>query len=130
MIPRGHKEPSFYGIQFQLKGSTIELCSSVLMSRDLCYTGDTMQMDQVSELHSTWPGWARFLRRYGLENLVAWALETAGPLSVLGAQVLYFGGPLLRPALTDMQRDALASLLEDREQALAFSAFLREEKSL
>ena len=89
-----------------------------------------MQMDSVPEARSAWPGWAEFLRRYGLENLVAWVLEAAGPLTVLGAQALYMGGPLLRPALTDMQRDALAGLLEDRAEALAFSAFLREEISL
>jgi hypothetical protein len=32
--------------------------------------------------------------------------------------------------LTDLQRDALAGLLENRDEALAFSAFLREEISL
>jgi hypothetical protein len=32
--------------------------------------------------------------------------------------------------MTDLQRDALADLFEDREEALAFSAFLREEISL
>ena len=89
-----------------------------------------MQMDPVPEMRSSWPGWAEFLHRHGLENLAAWVLEAAGPLTVLGAQALYFGGPLLRPALTDTQRDALAGLLEDRNEALAFSAFLREEKSL
>jgi hypothetical protein len=89
-----------------------------------------MQMDSVPEARSHWPGWADFLRHHGLENLVAWALEAAGPLTVLGAQVLYFGGPLLRPAWSDMQRNALADLLEDRDEALAFSAFLREEISL
>jgi hypothetical protein len=89
-----------------------------------------MQMDPVPEMHSSWPGWADFLHRYGLENLVAWVLESAGPLTVLGAQALYFGGPLLRPALKDLQRDALADLLEDRNELLAFVAFLREEKSL
>jgi hypothetical protein len=65
-----------------------------------------------------------------LENLVAWALEVAGPLAVLGAQALYIGGPLLRPALSDLQRDALAGLLEDRDEILAFTAFLREDISL
>ena len=88
-----------------------------------------MQMEPVSEARAVWPGWADFLRRHGLENLVAWALEAAGPLTVLGAQALYIGGPLLRPAWSDMQRDALASLLEDRDEALAFTAFLREETS-
>jgi hypothetical protein len=65
-----------------------------------------------------------------LENLAAWALEAAGPLTVLGAQALYIGGPLLRPALTDAQRDALTTLLEDRDEVQALAAFLREETSL
>ena len=89
-----------------------------------------MQMDSVPEARSHWPGWAEFLHRHGLEGLVAWALEAAGPLTVLGAQALYIGGPLLRPAMTDTQRDALAGLLEDSDEAQAFTAFLREEISL
>ncbi|MGB8213508.1 MAG: hypothetical protein WCE68_08105 [Anaerolineales bacterium] len=89
-----------------------------------------MQMDPVSETRSAWLGWAKILHRYGLENVVAWALEAAGPLTLLGAQAIYIGGPLLRPALTDMQRDALAGLLENRTEALAFTTFLREEISL
>jgi hypothetical protein len=105
--------------------------SSVLPIRNLCYTGvSNMQMDSVSETRSTWLNWAEFLRRYGLENLVAWALEAAGPLTVLAAQALYIGGPLLRPVMTDLQRDALAGLLEDHDEALAFRTFLREEKTL
>ena len=87
-------------------------------------------MDSVPKARSAWPGWAKFLHRYGWGNLAAWTLESAGPLTVLGAQVLYFGGPLLRPAWTDAQRDALAGLLEDHDEALAFTAFLREETSL
>lgn len=96
----------------------------------MCYTGIAMQMDPVSETRSAWLGWAKILHRYGLENVVAWALEAAGPLTLLGAQAIYIGGPLLRPALTDMQRDALAGLLENRTEALAFTTFLREEISL
>jgi len=89
-----------------------------------------MQKDSIPEVCSVWSGWADFLHRHGLENLVAWALEAAGPLAVLGAQGLYIGGPLLRPALSDLQRDALAGLLEDRDEILAFTAFLREDISL
>jgi hypothetical protein len=87
-------------------------------------------MDPVSEARSAWIDWAEFLHRHGLENLAAWMLEAAGPLTVLGAQLLYLGGPLLRPALTDRHLDALAGLLEDRDETLAFTAFLREEISL
>jgi hypothetical protein len=89
-----------------------------------------MQMDHVPETRTAWHSWAELLHRFGLEDLVAWVLEAAGPLTLLGAQALYLAGPLLRPALTDKQRDALAGLLEDRDETLAFSAFLREEFSL
>jgi hypothetical protein len=89
-----------------------------------------MQMDPVSEKRSAWSGWADTLHRHGLDKLAAWLLESAGPLAVLGAQALYFGGPLLRPAISDAQRDALAGLLEDHDEVQAFTAFLREEKSL
>ncbi len=88
-----------------------------------------MQMDSIPEVNSVWSGWAEFLRHRGLENLAAWALEAAGPLAVLGAQALYIGGPFLRPAMTDIQQDALAELLEDHDEILAFTAFLREETS-
>jgi hypothetical protein len=86
-----------------------------------------MQMDAITKTRSAWLGWAEFLHRRGLGNLAAFMLEAAGPLTVLGAQVLYFSDPLLRPALTDVQRDALTNLLEDRDEALAFAAFLRED---
>ncbi len=86
-----------------------------------------MQTDSLPEARSSWPAWAKFLRRGGLESLAAWALEAGAPLAILGAQALYFGGPLLRPAFSNGQIDALASLLEDHNEALAFAAFLREE---
>ncbi|PIZ24984.1 MAG: hypothetical protein COY47_08480 [Chloroflexi bacterium CG_4_10_14_0_8_um_filter_57_5] len=86
-----------------------------------------MQRNNPSELRALWLSWADFLRRLGLENLAAWALEAAGPLTVLGAQALYLGAPLLRPAFSDAQVGALAHLLEDDEETRAFAAFLREE---
>jgi hypothetical protein len=86
-----------------------------------------MQTDSLPETRASWPTWAEFLRHRGLESLAAWALEAAGPLTVLGAQVLYLGGPLLRPAFSNGLIDAVAGLLEDHSEALAFAAFLREE---
>ena len=86
-----------------------------------------MQIDAVPEKRASWPGWAEFLHRRGLESLAAWVLEAAGPLTVLGAQALYLGGPLLRPTMSNGQIDALAGLLEDHREVLAFAAFLREE---
>jgi hypothetical protein len=86
-----------------------------------------MQTDSLPEGRASWPTWAEFLRRRGLESLAAWALEAAGPLTVLGAQALYLGSPLLRPAFSQRQIEALAGLMEDHNEALAFAAFLREE---
>jgi hypothetical protein len=102
-------------------------CSFVLMFHNLCYTLVKMQTESLPEARTSWPVWAEFLRSRGLEALAAWALEAAGPLTVLGAQALYLGGPLFRPALPDGQIDALAGLLEDQREAQAFAAFLRKE---
>ena len=88
-----------------------------------------MQTDSLPEARASWSKWIEFLRHHRLEGLVAWALEAAGPLTVLGAQALYMGGPLLRPAFSNGQLDALASLLEEKSEAQAFAAFLREDKS-
>ena len=89
-----------------------------------------MQTDSIAETRTVWPRWADFLRRYGLEDMAAWMLEAGGPLTLLGAQALYLGVPFLRPVFAETQREALSSLLEDRDEALAFAAFLREEISL
>jgi hypothetical protein len=100
------------------------------MFHNLCYTRIKMQTVSIPERRASWPAWAEFLHRRGLENLVAWALESAGPLTILGAQALYLGGPLLRPALSNEQINALAGLLEDHGEVQAFTAFLREEMPL
>ena len=105
----------------------MSLRSFVLLFHNLCYTRVKMQTSSPTEMRASWPVWAEFLRRRGLESLAAWALEAAGPLTVLGAQALYLGGPLLRPAWSNGQIDALAGLLEDHDETLAFAAFLREE---
>jgi len=87
-----------------------------------------MQMNPIAGTRSVWPAWAEFLRQRGLENIAIFFLEAAGPFAILGAQALYLGGPLINSALTGVQRDSLAELLENRQAALDFAAFLREEK--
>lgn len=86
-----------------------------------------MQMQFDRQKCSSWPVWAKALRRLGLENLAVWALEAGGPLTLLGAQALYLGGPLLRPLLSETRLDDLAALLEDGEEQRAFISFLHEE---
>ncbi len=79
---------------------------------------------------SLWPAWVRFLQRWGMGDVVATILETAGPLTVIGAQFLYLGQPFLQPSLPDGHLQALAKLLEDPAETKTFTAFLREEQTL
>jgi hypothetical protein len=92
-----------------------------LTKQELCYTL-TMNADQT-----LWQAWAQALRRFRLDQLVATLLEAAGPLSLLGAQMVYLGQPLLKGSVTEEKLTALAALLEDSRQTRAFAAYLREE---
>jgi hypothetical protein len=89
-----------------------------------------MPTNTTPETRTSWPAWAEFFHRRGLENFAAWALEAAGPLTVLGAQALYIAGPLLNPVVSNKQIEAFAHLLEDSHEARTFAAFLREEGTL
>jgi len=70
-----------------------------------------------------WTKWAETLSRFKIEGLVAWLLEAGEPLTLVGAQMLYFGQPLLGH---DRVND-LAHFLEDKEEVSAFVAFLRKD---
>lgn len=77
---------------------------------------------------SCWDGWARSLQRLGLHEIVAALLEASGPLTILLAQVVYVGQPLLRGAIpSDHLRD-LARLFEDPQESRSFANYLREER--
>jgi hypothetical protein len=71
-----------------------------------------------------WPIWMETLRRQGLAELAAWALEVAGPLNILGAQMLYIGQPFV-PSSTRQGLRALACLLEQEDEARVFVALLK-----
>ncbi len=106
------------------------MTSPDLPIHNLCYTDIDMQMNSLSRTRLAWPAWSVFLHKYGLENFAAFLLEASGPMSIVGAQLLHFTGPFLHPALSMDQQDALADLLEDRQEATAFAAYLREDTSL
>ncbi len=86
----------------------------------LCYT---VSMDSNQHI---WRVWANRAHRWGIGDWTATLLEAIGPLSVLGAQAVYLANPLLSPLFPKGHLDALANLLEEPEQAQAFSALLRE----
>jgi len=90
------------------------------MKLDLCYT---VNMDGDRHI---WDIWARNLHRWGMEGLVSVLLESAGPLAIIGAQIVYIGQPLLSSTVPDEHLKALVRLLEDTQEARAFTHYLRE----
>jgi hypothetical protein len=74
-----------------------------------------------------WFSWAQFLQHWGLRRPAALLLDAFGPLGLIFAQMLYIGKPLLGGMLPQGQWDALAGMLEDRQESCKFIAYLREE---
>ena len=70
-----------------------------------------------------WRQWAATLRRYQLHEFTASLLEAGGPLTLLGAQALYFG----RGFFGSEQIEALAVMLEEEDETRAFAAYLTQE---
>jgi len=83
----------------------------------------------MDEDQQIWRSWARFLQRWGIEQWVASILEVAGPLSFLGAQLVYICSPLLKYTLPANQLDALGRMLEDTGYTQAFVSCLREART-
>lgn len=74
---------------------------------------------------SEWSEWAESLRRLKLDGFAAWLLEAGGPLTILGAQVVYLGQPFMGGG----KLNSLAHMLEEEEETLAFARYLRGESS-
>ncbi len=74
-----------------------------------------------------WQTWADNLRRWRLQDVAAWFLDSASPAHLVGAQLVYIGQPVLEAFVPPTQFTALTTLLEKPDQAQAFVAFLRED---
>ena len=72
-----------------------------------------------------WHRWAESLRRYQLHDLVASFLEAGSPFALLGAQAIYFSGGFIKSE----QLTAVAGMLEDDSEALAFASFLTQQRA-
>ena len=73
-----------------------------------------------------WRDWAARLHRWGLGDGMAALLEAAGPLTLLAAQAVYLGQPLIGGWLPGSRLQALAGILEDPAQTRGFVTLLRE----
>lgn len=83
----------------------------------------------MAEQH-IWRDWAGFLHRWGVHQLVASWLEWAGPLNILGAQLIYVSQPFLSIFVKPESLSDLARILEKPDEVKEFIRFLREENSL
>lgn len=71
-----------------------------------------------------WSDWAANLRKNRLNLWLALLLDAAGPVNVVGAQLIHIAAPFLgNPA----QTQSLANLLENDEETRAFIKILREK---
>lgn len=74
-----------------------------------------------------WQTWAEHLRRWRLSDFAAWFLDSASPIHLIGAQLVYISQPVLEAFVPRGQFKALAELLEQPAEAQAFAALLRED---
>lgn len=72
-----------------------------------------------------WIYWARILRRRNLSEPIAIILESAGPMMILLAQLIYIGQPLMENILPIGQWGKIAEMLNTREESRKFATFLR-----
>ncbi len=77
--------------------------------------------------HQIWRVWARNLHMWGVSELAATLLEILGPLTILGAQLVYIGQPILNGSASSIHLDALAQMLENSTETQAFVEYLREK---
>ena len=69
----------------------------------------------------------RQLRAWEVDGLAASALEACRPLSVFGAQALYFAQPFLAPFVSESDLTALAQWLDDPDTLPGLAHRLTEE---
>jgi hypothetical protein len=77
--------------------------------------------------HHIWRGWAMALHRWGLQDTAADLLEAASPFTLLAAQAVYLGQPILNSIMPAGHSQALAEVLEEGVNREAFISFLRAE---
>lgn len=81
----------------------------------------------MNDYQPLWRKWAVSMRKLGINEFTATILEAAGPLSMLAAQFIYLGQPLVVHERLYASLTALASMLEDSQETQRFICLLREE---
>ena len=90
----------------------------------MCYTLNMGENRQI------WASWARTLHQWGVNDLVAFILESAGTLNVMLAQVMYISQPLLSGAVASGSLQRFAQVLENPAMRMEFVSFLKEAPTI
>ncbi len=69
--------------------------------------------------------WIETLYKLRLQNFIATFLEALGPVSILGAQLVYLSQPILSPFFSPDHSRELAKILEDPAETALFIKALR-----
>jgi hypothetical protein len=101
----------------------LKLERTIPYNMDICYT---VNMDDDQHI---WRAWADSIQRWGVQQWVANFLESLGPLTILGAQIVYLVQPIFTQAYAENQLLAVARLLEDPHKTQSFAKLLRESPS-
>jgi hypothetical protein len=79
------------------------------------------------EPHKNLQRWADLLQGWGVHQVAAALLEAAGPLNLVGAQLVYLSQPVLNSLVDDDSLSSLAGMLEEPDQTKTFIQILRED---
>lgn len=79
----------------------------------------------MDDYQHIWDSWSKRLHIWGIQEAVAALLEALGPLTILGAQMVYIGSPLLTRSVSPEKIQALADVLEEPDQTQSFISLLR-----
>jgi hypothetical protein len=69
--------------------------------------------------------WIQTLYKLRLQNFIATLLEALGPVSVLGAQLVYLSQPVLSSFISQETSQDFAKILEDPAETASFIKALR-----
>lgn len=87
-----------------------------------------MQAEKLQpNIHENMQRWAGLLQGWGIHQVAAALLEAAGPLNVVGAQLVYISQPVLNGLLDEGSLSSLANMLEEPDQTKTFIQILRED---
>jgi hypothetical protein len=107
-MPQVANDQAYRSVQFEKSES------------NLCYT---LPMQGLNY----WVEWSKWLEERGLKEPIAAFLDTAAPLHIILAQMVYLTQPFTESYFSREKSNSLAMLLEDGSQRREFSALLRQE---